>query len=48
MQNTKHQWEPTDNQGYAMQCQQCGENISFANNKEWNSKLHGTCKPTDA
>lgn len=35
-----HMWEPTDNQGYCMQCVKCGKNIihpSLSNieNDDW-------------
>lgn len=40
----KHQWEPSDNQGHAVECTECGIGVSFLNTKEWNTTLHGACE----
>lgn len=44
MKRTKHKWEPTDNQGYALECLSCGKNISFVHNENWSKTLHESCE----
>lgn len=44
MENKKpHVFEPTDNQGYAMECTSCGKPISIYENEEWNQSLIEAC-----
>lgn len=45
----KHNWEPTDNQGYEMQCTQCGKEISIFGDvnedgkTEWDMEIDAEC-----
>jgi hypothetical protein len=41
--NKLHVFEPTDNQGYAMQCTSCGKSISIYRKKEWDQSLIEAC-----
>ena len=39
----KHEWEPTDNQGYSMECLNCGLHIGIQDTEEWNKHLNAEC-----
>lgn len=40
----KHLWEPTDNQGYKMECLRCGLEIEFEDQKNWEKTIKSICK----
>ena len=42
-----HEWEPTDTQGYAMECTGCGKFISIDNGEEWDKSMHEECPHQD-
>ncbi len=41
----KHDWEPVDNQGYAMECVGCGAYISIES-PVWDEKIDADCPKT--
>lgn len=40
----EHNWVPTDNQGYAMECTKCSIFISYYENEEWNKQQSLPCE----
>lgn len=40
---TAHEWEPTDSQGYSMQCSRCGESI-YIEHPSWDEKIDAPCR----
>lgn len=40
----KHDWEATDNQGYAMECSSCDTFISVYESETWNRELNAICE----
>lgn len=42
----KHDWEPTDSQGYSMECSKCGLAISIHQAESWNANLEADCPRT--
>lgn len=42
--NLLHDFEPTDSQGYSMECTKCGRTISISEDEDWNKGLEEKCK----
>ena len=40
----KHVFEPTDNQGHEMCCENCGKTISIYSSEEWDQGLEENCE----
>ena len=38
-----HEWEPTDTQGHAMECVNCGKFISIHDAERWDKSLKEEC-----
>lgn len=41
---TKHNFEPTDTSGHAMECIECGVFISIHEPNSWAKETNGECK----
>jgi len=43
---TKHNWNPTDTQGYDMECSICGLYITIYDAESWDKHLDDICPET--
>ncbi|MDF2879632.1 MAG: hypothetical protein K0R54_189 [Clostridiaceae bacterium] len=41
--NKLHEFEPTDSQGYSMECEKCGKPISIYEVEDWDKSLKEEC-----